>query len=293
MSDPTPNLQGKTVLITGATSGIGEVSARELARMGARIVIVGRSAEKCEATVQAIRRETGNPDVEALVADLSSMSEVRRLAGQFLSKYDRLDVLVNNAGAMFANRIETEDGFERTFALNHLAYFLLTDLLLDRLKASAPSRIVNVASEAHRVAPKGLDFDDLQARNRYRGFRVYGASKLANILFTRELARRLEGTGVTANCLHPGFVATGFTSGNGLLGWAFRRMAALFAIPPDQGARTTVYLASSPEVAEVSGGYFDKCKPRQPQPAARDDKAARKLWDVSEQLTGLKAAQPG
>jgi NAD(P)-dependent dehydrogenase (short-subunit alcohol dehydrogenase family) len=292
MSDPTPNLEGKTVLITGATAGIGEISARALARMGARVVIVGRSAQKCEATVESIRRESGNPDVEALVADLSSMSEVRRLAGEFLSKYDRLDVLLNNAGALFATRTETADGFERTFALNHLAYFLLTNLLIDRLKASAPSRIVNVASEAHRFAPGGLNFNDLQTEKRYRGFRVYGASKLANILFTRELDRRLEGTGVTANCLHPGFVATNFTSGNGMLGWVFRRMASLFAIPPEQGAQTSIYLASSPEVAGVSGGYFDKCKPREPQLAGRNDKAARTLWEVSEELTGLKAVQP-
>ncbi len=292
MSDATPNLQGKIILVTGATAGIGEITARELARMGARMVLVGRNPQKCEASVASIRQETGNPDVHALVADLSSMAEVRRLADEFHHQYDRLDVLVNNAGAMFSTRIETVDGFERTFALNHLAYFLLTNLLLDRLKASAPSRIVNVASEAHRVASRGLNFDDLQAQNRYRAFRAYGASKLANILFTRELARRLEGTGVTANCLHPGFVDTSFTAGNGALGWVFRRMASLFAITPEKGAQTSIYLASSPDVAGVTGAYFDKCRQKTPLPAAQDDQAARRLWEVSEQLTGLTADQP-
>lgn len=291
MTDST-NLQGKVVLVTGATAGIGEIAARELARMGARVVIVGRSPQKCEATVASIRQETGNADVHSLVADLSSTAEVRRLADEFLARYDRLDVLVNNAGALFSTRTETVDEFERTFALNHLAYFLLTNLLLDRLKASAPSRIVNVASDAHRVASRGLNFDDLQAKNRYRAFRAYGASKLANILFTRELARRLEGTSVTVNCLHPGFVATNFTSGNGALGWVFRRMASLFAISPEKGAQTSIYLASSPDVSTVTGAYFAKCRQKTPHSAARDDQAALRLWQVSEQLTGLTTPQP-
>ncbi len=292
MSDANPNLQGKVVLITGATAGIGEVAARALARMGARVAIVGRNPEKCDATVASIRQESGNPDVNALVADLSSMAEVRRLAEDFQTRFDRLDVLLNNAGAMFSTRLETVDGFERTFALNHLAYFLLTNLLIDRIKADTPGRIVNVASDAHRVAPRGLNFDDLQAQKRYRAFRAYGASKLANILFTRELAKRLEGTGVTANCLHPGFVATNFTSGNGTLGWIFRRMASLAAISPEKGAQTSIYLASSPEVAGITGAYFNKCRQSTPLPAARDDQAARRLWEVSEQLTGLTTPQP-
>lgn len=292
MSDSTPNLQGKTILITGATAGIGEVAARELARSKARIVLVGRNPEKCDASVASIRDQTGNAEVESIVADLSSMAEVRRLAETFQERYDRLDVLLNNAGAMFSTRMETADGFERTFALNHLAYFLLTNLLLDRLKASAPSRVVNVASDAHRVARNGLNFDDLQRQRTYRPFRAYGASKLANILFTRELARRLEGTGVTANCLHPGFVATSFMSGNGVLGWVFRRLASVAAVSPEQGAQTSIYLARSPEVEEVSGGYFDRCKPVKPSSAALDDDAARRLWEISEQLTGLAASQP-
>lgn len=276
-------MSGKTCLVTGATSGIGEVAALELAREGARLVLVGRSREKAEATADRIRREAGNPAVEYLLADLSSRAEVRRLADEIKARHPRLDVLVNNAGAMFAPRRESVDGIEMTWALNHLAYFRLTDLLLDTLKAGAPSRVVSVASDAHRMV-SGINFDDVEGKKSYKAFRIYGQSKLANILFTRELARRLEGTGVTANCLHPGFVATNFTTGEGWLYWAMKQAARVMAVTPERGAQTTVYLASSPEVGGTSGGYFAKSRPAKTTAAGRDDRAARRLWELSERM---------
>lgn len=276
-------MSGKTCLVTGATSGIGEVAALELAREGARLVLVGRSREKAEATADRIRREAGNPAVQYLLADLSSRAEVRRLADEIKARHPRLDVLVNNAGAMFAPRRESVDGIEMTWALNHLAYFRLTDLLLDTLKAGAPSRVVSVASDAHRMV-SGINFDDVQGKKSYKAFRIYGQSKLANILFTRELARRLEGTGVTANCLHPGFVATNFTTGEGWLYWAMKQAARVMAVTPERGAQTTVYLASSPEVGGTSGGYFAKSRPAKTTAAGRDDRAARRLWELSERM---------
>ncbi len=288
MTEPTRSMAGKTCLVTGATSGIGEVAALELARKGAKVVLVGRSREKAEATADRIRRESGNPEVEYLLADLSSRADVRRLADEVKARYPRLDVLINNAGAMIAPRRESVDGIEMTWALNHLGYFLLTDLLLDTLKASAPSRIVNVASDAHRMV-SGINFDDVEGKKDYKPFRNYGQSKLANILFTRELARRLEGTGVTANCLHPGFVATNFTTGKGFTFRVFQAMAKLFAITPEEGAKTTVYLASSPEVEGVSGGYFAKSRKAKPRPTALDDGAARRLWELSERMVGSTA----
>src|SRR5262245_11902175 len=208
------DLRGRTVLITGATSGIGAITARELARRGARSVVVGRDPARCEATLAELRPLTG-PDAipEAIVADLATITGVDRLGDEFRSRHDQLHVLLNNAGAMFAERQLTADGFERTFALNHLAYFRLTNLLLETLKASAPARVVNVASDAHRRMRHGMEWDNLMGEQRYRPFRAYCQSKLANILFTRELARRLEGSGVTANCLHPGFVRTRFFLG--------------------------------------------------------------------------------
>ncbi len=281
-------MDGNVCLVTGGTSGIGEVTARELARKGATVVLVGRDTAKAEATVERIRRETGQSAVTHLIADLSSQSEIRRLAREFQERHARLDVLINNAGAMFDRRAETVDGIERTFALNHLAYFLLTELLIETLKTTAGSRVINVASMAH--LGMRLDFDDLEARRGYSGYWVYGRSKLANILFTRELARRLDGSGVTANCLHPGFVATNFVAGNGFLGWVFRRLASVAAIDPEAGARTTVYLASSPEVAGLSGRFFVKCKESTPSAQARDDAAARKLWDSSEAIISRVAA---
>jgi NAD(P)-dependent dehydrogenase (short-subunit alcohol dehydrogenase family) len=285
--DSPANLSGKVCLVTGATSGIGSVAAEALARQGATVCVVGRSREKCEATVDRIRRETGNRSVEFLIADLSVQAEIRRLADEFRKNYGRLDVLVNNAGGMFLDRRESDDGIEMTFALNHLAYFLLTDLLLDLLKASVPARVVSVSSDAHRW-PRRIDLDDYQGRKRFGGLRAYGQSKLANVLFTAELARRLAGTGVTANALHPGFVATGFFAGRGMAGMTGRLMgtsARLFAIGPEEGAKTTIFLASAPELERVLGEYFYRCKSIRPSAAARDAAAARKLWELSESLT--------
>jgi NAD(P)-dependent dehydrogenase (short-subunit alcohol dehydrogenase family) len=279
-------MSGKTIIVTGATSGIGEVAARELAGMGARVVLIGRSGEKCQATADMIRKATGNPAVDYLVADLSSQVAIRRLAADIKVRYPRIDVLINNAGAMVSPRRESVDGIEMTWALNHLGYFLLTDLLLDTLKASAPSRVVSVASEAHRMV-SGIDFDDVEGKKSYRPLKSYSQSKLANVLFTRELCRRLEGSGVTANSLHPGFVATNFTAGKGLTFRVFQVGAKLFAITPEQGAKTTIYLASSPEVEGQSGGYYSKSKLAKPSAAARDDEAAQKLWELSQRMIQL------
>jgi len=287
MTDASKSMSGKTVLVTGATAGIGEVAARELARKGAKVVLVGRSPARCEATAAMIRRETGNPNVEFLVGDLSSQADVRKVAREFLDRHDRLDVLLNNAGAFFSKRETSADGIEMTFALNHLAYFLLTNLLLDTLKRSSPSRVVSVSSTAHKMVSQ-IDFDDPQGAKKYGGWHAYGQSKLANVLFTRELARRLGGTGVTANCLHPGFVASNFTAGNGAMGWMMRRLAGLAAISTDEGAKTSIYLASSPEVEGVTGRYFAKEKAVEPSKVAQDEAAAARLWTLSEEMTGLK-----
>jgi len=284
--EPEP-LRGKTVLITGATSGIGLVTARELARRGALVVLVGRSREKCDAALAHVQAQTGSRDAEALLADLSEQRQVRDLARQFLERHDRLDVLVNNAGGMWLERRLTADGLETTFAVNHLAYFLLTDLLLGALRAAAPARVVNVSSDAHRGAT--LDFDNLQGERGYGGWRQYCSSKLMNLLFTYELARRLEGSGVAANALHPGWVSTGFGGGNGWPGRLLQGAARLFALSPERGARTTVYLASSPDVANVSGRYFVKERAVASSSASYDEAAAQRLWLLSERLTGLAA----
>jgi NAD(P)-dependent dehydrogenase (short-subunit alcohol dehydrogenase family) len=282
-------MDGKVCLVTGATRGIGRVAARELAGMGAAVVIVGRSAARAEATIHEIRQQTGSSAVDSIIADLSSMAEVRRAAEEFKSRYKRLDVLLNNAGAIFNKRQVTVDGYELTFALNHLSYFLLAHLLLDTLKASAPSRIVNVSSDAHRRWP--LDFDDLQNAKSYEiGFKTYGRSKLANVLFTYELARRLAGTSVTANVLHPGAVATGFGHNNGRMASLAFSIFNRFALTPEKGAETLVYLASSPEVEGVTGKYFYRCKAVQSSPDSYDESAARKLWGISEQMVGLARA---
>ena len=259
MEPITTSMQGKVCLVTGATNGIGLVTARELARRGAQVVLVGRNLARCEAAVAQIRERSGNQQVEALLADLASQQQVRELARQFRDRFPRLDVLVNNAGGMWLRRETTVDGLEITVAVNHLAYFLLTHLLLDNLKASVPSRIVNVASGAHRKA--ALDFDDLMAEQGYNGWRQYCRSKLMNLLFTYELARRLQGTGVTANALHPGWVATGFGGNNGWRGRVWQFVARCFALNAEEGARTIVYLASAPKVAGVSGGYFVRESP--------------------------------
>lgn len=277
----------KVFLVTGATAGIGLVTARELARTGATVVGVGRHPEKSAAVAKQIREQTGNPNVEFLLADLSAQKQVRALAQTFRERYARLDVLINNAGAVYLNRQESADGLELTLALNHLNYFLLTHLLLDLLKASAPARIVNVSSRAHLRTP-GLNFDDLQNRRGYFGMNVYGQSKLCNVLFTNELARRLAGTNVTANALHPGLVATDFFTNNGFLGQLARPILNLIAMRPEDGAKTSLYLATSPEVEGVTGKYFDDHQREVPASKASYDRAAQlRLWQVSEQLTGL------
>lgn len=286
MYDGHTGMSGKVVLVTGATSGIGLVTARELARMGATMVLVGHDTARARDAVAAIQRHTANPRVESLLADLSSQEQVRRLASEFKDRYDRLDVLINNAGAVFYHRETSVDGLEMTLALNHFAPFLLTSLLLDRLAATPLSRVVTVSSMAHRG--QTIPFDDLQhERGPYRAFQVYGQTKLANILFTNELARRLAGTAVTANALHPGFVATNFgLAPGGLLGLGMR-VARLVATSPERGAQTSIYLASSPDVQGVTGRYFVKCRPARSSRASYDIAAARRLWEASERLTGL------
>ncbi len=282
------DMTGRTCMITGATSGIGQAAALDLARLGASLVLVGRNPERGERALKEVRRASRVGDVTLLLADLSSQSEIRSLAADFLATGRPLHVLLNNAGVINLRREESGDGIETTFAVNHLAYFLLTRLLIERLKESAPARVVNVASDAHRGAGR-LDFDDLESRRRYSPMRVYGKSKLANILFTRELARRLEGTGVTANCMHPGFVGSNFAKNNGLLAVAAMKLLQPFARSPEKGAETAVYLCSSPKVEGVTGEYFQDCKPHEPRAFALDDEDARRLWEVSERMTGHAA----
>ncbi len=281
-----PDLSGRTVLVTGATSGIGLTASQELAGMGAELVLAGRDPARLEAAVSAVRARSSSGRVSGLCHDLSSLAAVRALAGEVRERHPRLHVLVNNAGGVSPTRQLTADGLERTFAVNHLAPYLLTRLLLDRMVESAPARIVTVSSVAHRSAH--LDFADLQLERGYRIMRAYGRSKLANVLFTRELARRLAGTRVTANCFHPGAVATRIWSG--AQGWArpILGLAKLFMLTPEEGAETLVYLASSPEVADLTGAYLEKGKVVDPAPQARDDAAARRLWDESARLVGLE-----
>jgi retinol dehydrogenase-12 len=283
-------MNGKICLITGGTNGIGKSTALELARRGATVVIVGRNAQKTSQVVEEIRAASGNNAVDSLLADLSSQQEVRRLADEFRSKYSQLHVLLNNACAFFMQRQLSVDGIEMTFALNHLAYFLLTNLLLDTIKASAPARIINVSSGAH--ASGKIDFDNLQGE---RGFGpgAYGNSKLANILFTIELARRLEGTGVTVNALHPGFVATGFARNNGkIVATLVGILSSLMARSPEKGAETSIYLASSPEVETITGKYFYNSKATTTARQATDLAVAKKLWDVSAAMVHLNDALP-
>jgi retinol dehydrogenase-12 len=280
-------MQGKVCVITGATAGIGQVAATELARRGAHVVIVGRSAQKCAATQAQIRSASAAASVDSLVADLSSLAETKRLASELGQRYPRIDVLLNNAGAMFWKRAESADGVEKTFALNHLSYFVLTNLLLPVLKQSGPARIVNVASDAHKGV--SINFDDIQFKQKYSGWKAYQQSKLANILFTYELARRIEGTGVTANALHPGFVRTSFLEAlnEAPAGWLLKKVGGLISLSPEQGARTSIYLASAPEVAGVSGRYFVKEKPVVSSPQSRDQSTAERLWKLSVEMTGV------
>jgi retinol dehydrogenase 12 len=283
-------MQGKICLITGGTNGIGKATAQELARMGATVVIVGRNAPKTAQLVEEIRTASGNKNVDSLLADLSSQQEVRRLANEFKSKYLHLHVLLNNAGGFFMRRQLSVDGIEMTFALNHLAYFLLTNLLLDTITASAPARIISVSSDAH--ASGKIEFDNLQGERNYSP-RAYDNSKLANILFTTELAHRLEGTGVTVNALHPGFVATGFAKNNGKVFAALISIfAPLVARSPAKGAETSIYLASSPSVEGITGKYFHDSHVIPAAPQATDMAVARKLWDVSAEMVHLAHGLP-
>jgi NAD(P)-dependent dehydrogenase (short-subunit alcohol dehydrogenase family) len=278
-------MRGKTVVITGATSGIGKVASEKLAGMGARMVLVARDKTRGEAALARLREIAPGVNHAIHYADLSRIAEMKRVAADIAAAEPRIDLLINNAGALFGARQLTEDGLELTFSTNHMAYFVLTHGLRERLRTSAPARIVNVASDAHKG--EKLDFNDLQSARNYRGLHVYGRSKLCNILFTRELARKLAGTGVTANSLHPGFVATRFGDQSGGILSFVVRAAKTFAISPEKGAETIVYLASSSEVANSNGLYFYKCKPATPTREAQDDDSARRLWQESEKLAGI------
>jgi NAD(P)-dependent dehydrogenase (short-subunit alcohol dehydrogenase family) len=278
-------MQGKTVLITGANQGIGKASAIELARRGAKVVLVSRNEAKGKAALEEVRAEAKGEAPELLVADLASLAEVRRLAEDFSKAHDRLDVLLNNAGLYVPTRRTTVDGIEETLGVNHLAAFVLTNALLDLLKATPASRIVNVSSVAHHRAKRGMNWDDLEFREGYAGLQVYSHSKLANVLFTYELARRLAGTGVTANCLHPGVVASGF--GKTYEGsFAFLlKLASPFLLSNEKGARTSVYLASSEAVLGVTGKYFDKCRAVRSSALSYEEASWSRLWEISEAMT--------
>ena len=275
-------MQGKTVVVTGANSGIGFETAKALAGMGAHVVMICRNAQRGEAARESIVRETGNEHIDLHLADLSRQQDIRRAAGAIQKQYSKIDVMVTNAGAIFGRRELSEDGIEMTFAVNHMGYFMLTRELLDLLKASAPARIVNVASQAHRGID--LDFDDLMGENKYDGWLAYQRSKLANIMFTYELHRRLQGSGVTVNCLHPGVVATNFGRQGPATISLFFKAARPFLTRPRKGAATSIYLASSPEVEGVSGRYFIKKRPRESSPESYNKTAWERLWQVSEDL---------
>ena len=277
-------MKDKTVVITGGTSGIGEVAAKALAEMGARIVLIARNKSRAEATLARLRRSDPSIAHSVYLADLTRLAEMKRVAAEIAKREPPIDILINNAGALFATRRLTDDGLEYTFALNHMSYFVVTEGLRERLLASGAARIINTASAAHQGAT--LDFDDLQSAKGFRAMRVYGRSKLCNILFTRQLARSLQGSGVTANCLHPGFVATRFADESGGLISRIVWLAKSFAISPTQGAQTIIYLASSPDVTNVSGKYFFKCRPTTPSAPALDDRAALALWERSAVLAG-------
>jgi NAD(P)-dependent dehydrogenase (short-subunit alcohol dehydrogenase family) len=279
-------VKDKTVVITGGTSGIGEVAAEALAQMGARIVLIARNKSRAEATLTRLRASGPSIAHSVYLADLTRLAEMKRVAAEIAKREPPIDILINNAGALFASRRLTEDGLEYTFALNHMSYFVVTEGLRERLLASGAARIINTASAAHEGAT--LDFDDLQSAKGFRATRAYGRSKLCNILFTRQLAQSLQGSGVTANCLHPGFVATRFADESGGLISRIVWLAKSFAISPAQGAQTIIYLASSPDVTGVSGKYFFKCRPTTPSAPALNDRAALALWERSAVLAGVK-----
>jgi NAD(P)-dependent dehydrogenase (short-subunit alcohol dehydrogenase family) len=279
-------MAGKICLVTGATAGIGKITATALAALGTEVVIAGRNRQKAEATVREIVAATGNDKIGYLLADFADFGQVRELATSFKERYTRLDLLVNNAGAFVNTRKVTEYGVEKTFLVNHLSPFLLTNLLLKTIQDSAPARIVNIASDAHRYDK--MDFDDLGFKRGYSGMKGYSRSKLANVLFTNELARRLEGSGVSANAVHPGHVATDIWKTNfGFVGPLLKWIMGLFALTPEQGAETPIYVASSPELEGVTGKYFDKREPVPSSPISYDEDVAQRLWKISENLTSV------
>lgn len=277
-------LDGKTCLVTGANAGIGKATALGLAKLRATVVMACRDPERGEAARREIIQKSGNDRVELMICDFSSQNSIRQFAQDFKQQNDRLDVLINNAGVVLRQRSMTEDGFESTFAINHLGYFLVTHLLMDVLEKSAPSRIVNVASTAHKYAK--LDVDAWPVAREYSAFGAYANSKLANVLFTYELARRLTGTGVSANCLHPGGVGTSLFRG---LPKFVQALIKLVTISPERGARTSIYLASSPDVEVVTGKYFAGRRQQESSQASHNQEAARRLWEMSEELTGINA----
>jgi NAD(P)-dependent dehydrogenase (short-subunit alcohol dehydrogenase family) len=275
-------MQGKTVVITGGTSGIGQVAAERLAAMGARVVLVARSQSRGEAAIARLREIAPGAKHSVHYGDLSRLKELTRVGQEIAAAEPRIDVLINNAGAAFGQRQTTEDGLELTFATNHLSYFVLTQLLRDQLVAAGAARVINTSSHAHYRAT--IDFADLQMQNKYSSIRAYSASKLYNILFTRALVRRLEGSGITANSLHPGFVKTRIGDNTSGFGAAIFRFMKNFAITPEKGAETIVYLASSDDVAKTTGLYYYKCKPVEPSKLAQDSAAAERLWEYTDRL---------
>jgi NAD(P)-dependent dehydrogenase (short-subunit alcohol dehydrogenase family) len=281
--DIDQKMQGKIVIITGANSGIGKETARVLAKMGATIIIFCRNRERGEAALQELKKQTHSNNIELIIVDLADPDSIHNAVTQFKEKYNKLDVLINNAGLTLSKRQITSLGYEKTFAVNHLGHFLLTTLLLDTLKESAPSRIINVASNVHKFA--NLQFDDINQKSHYRGLLAYANSKLANLLFTYELARRLKGTGVTVNALHPGFVRTNFGKrGRNKFSKLFFKFARLFAISVKKGAKTSIYLASSPEVNGITGKYFIKSKPVKSSNVSYNLETQKRLWDLSERV---------
>ncbi len=285
-------LQGKTILVTGATNGIGEITAHSLAQSGASVVIVSRSEARCKEVTQRITSETGNANVSYIAGDLSTLKGINAVADAFLKTHTRLDVLLNNAGALFTKREVSADGFEMTFALNHLSYFLLTQRLLGVLKDTATAhgeaRIVNVSSGAHLGVRNGIAFDDIQRKKSYSYFGVYSESKLMNVMFTYAQARRLENTGVTVNALHPGFVKTNFGRSNGgFFAMVMGFVQQLGAITPEKGAETSIYLASSPQVKGVTGKYFVEKAEKASSSVSHDKAQQERLWTLSEELSGL------
>lgn len=280
-------MDGRTVVVTGGNTGIGKETVIALAGAGAHVVFTARDAGKGQVALTDARERSGNDSIEVMELDLASFSSVRDFAHRFAAAHDRLDVLVNNAGVILTKRTETVDGHETTFQVNHLSPFLLTLQLRDVLVAGDEARVVNISSTMHSSARHGLDFDDLESRRHFRGSEVYARTKLANVLFTRELARRWRDTGVTANAVHPGFVASGFGKDGDAHGLTAVALSLLkpFALDPEQGARTQVYVASAPELAGITGGYWAKSAPAQPSRAAGDDAAAARLWEVSETMT--------